>query len=56
MTPPYLQIALEQVERLNQQAEQLRPCWEELLEKVHAVGEQIQERVQKLTADAEPSS
>jgi hypothetical protein len=55
MNLPHSQIILEEAERLANQATELLPCWEELLEQAHAVSEQIQEQVQRATAETEPS-
>jgi hypothetical protein len=46
---------LQEAERLTNQAEQLLPCWEELLEQAHVIGEQIREQVQRAAAGTDPS-
>jgi hypothetical protein len=42
---------LQEVEQIADQAEQLRPCWEDLLEQTHAICEQIVAQVQQATGD-----
>jgi hypothetical protein len=44
---------LQEAEQLTHQVEQFRPCWDELLEYAHAIGERIQEQVEKITEDGD---
>jgi hypothetical protein len=44
---------LQEVERIADQAEHLRPCWDGLLERAHAVSEQIVARAQQATGDSD---
>jgi hypothetical protein len=50
-----IRAVLQEVERVTEQAEQLRPYWDHLLEQAHAVSEQIQARIQKATDEADSS-
>jgi hypothetical protein len=45
---------LEEAGRMIRQAEMMRACWEEMLEQVHVVSEQLREQVQQ-TVGADPS-
>jgi hypothetical protein len=47
------QDVLHEAERITHQAEQLRPCWDELLARAHAAGEHIREQVKKAAGDSD---
>ncbi len=47
MNGPHIPTILHEVERLARQAEQLRPCWEELLEQAHVVSEELTRLLQE---------
>ncbi len=50
MNEQLVQDLLQEAEEIAVQAEHLVPCWQELLEQAHLVGEQIQEQVQTAVA------
>jgi hypothetical protein len=46
---------LQEVEEVARRYSEILPRWEELLKEAHAVGEDIQDRVEKVTAGSEPT-
>jgi hypothetical protein len=44
---------LQEVEQIADHAQQLLPCWQDLLEQAHAVSEQIIAQVQQATGESD---
>lgn len=53
MSGQQMRDALQAVDRITSQTQQMLPYWEELLKRAHDVADAIEQQVRKATAEAE---